>query len=116
MTIKDSELVSGIHLPPEERDLAKVDPLEVVKDRLRDRTNAYRSVFNAATPAGFTVLQDLAWVCHAHRDVFNKDPLEMARAVGRREVWLRIQHHLALTEGQLVALYSDVFVKGGFGR
>jgi len=90
--------------------------VERAKEFLLSRKRAYQRVFNAETTEGFTVMQDLAWAAHAHRSTFDPDPIKAAYLQGKRDLWLRIQHHLSLDETQLLALYSDVFVKGGFGR
>jgi hypothetical protein len=68
---------------------------------LSRRRAAYRHVFNH--PEAETVLADLARFCraaHAH------DPGHLERLEGRREVWLRIQQHLNLTDQQLFELVT----------
>lgn len=90
--------------------------IEAMRIGMLTRSQAYRDVFQFDTLSGFTVMQDLAWVCRANRSLWTPDVQDMTRRVAMREVWLRIQHHVALTPTQLVALYSDVFVKEGFGK
>jgi hypothetical protein len=52
------------------------------------------------------VLKDLAKFCRAHESTFHKDPRAHAVMEGRREVWLRIQNQLNLTDEELWALYQ----------
>lgn len=71
---------------------------------LRQRKTSYGRVFldGGATPDDVkTVLDDLAWFCRADRSTFHANTHMAARLDGRREVWLRIQEHLALTVDQL---------------
>ena len=68
------------------------------------RRTAYIKTFNS--PFGTEVLEDLAHFCRAHETTFHDDPRAHAVAEGRREVWLRIQKHLQLTDDQLWALYG----------
>lgn len=68
-------------------------------ERLNRLSKAYKRVFE--TDGGEQVLADLAAFCGAKKSVFNTDALEMARAEGRREVWLRIQAQLNLNEAYL---------------
>lgn len=115
--ITEAQLVSEFDLHGAERKANSSQVrLDAMMQGMTARAQAYKSVFHVDSPAGFTVLQDLAWVGRANRSLFHTDPLEMARRAGMHEMWLRIQHHVALTPVQLVALYSDVFVKEGFGR
>lgn len=77
-------------------------------DRLRralgERRYAYQQTFKG--PLADVVLRDLALFCRAHESTFNADPRVQANLDGRREVWLRLQHHLKLTPDQLWELYS----------
>lgn len=75
-----------------------------VTDLLRRRAQDYRSVF--AGPVAERVLADLAKFCRAHESTFNVDARAHAVAEGRREVWLRIQKNLHLTDEQIFALYG----------
>lgn len=72
---------------------------------LRRRQTAYRAVFTPDNVYTDEVLRDLAKFCRAHESTFH--PEERAHAVmeGRREVWLRLQQHLRLTDEELWKLY-----------
>lgn len=56
---------------------------------------------------GERVLVDLAKFCRAHETSFHSDPRVNAVLEGRREVWLRIQHHLNLSNDKLWDLYDQ---------
>jgi len=71
---------------------------------LRNRQQAYQTTF--LNPVGERVLQDLAKFCRATESTFHPDPRMSAILEGRREVWLRIQHHLQLTDDQLWEIYG----------
>lgn len=71
---------------------------------LGGRKHNYRLAFD--NPPGHEVLADLAKFCRAHESTFNPDPRIAAMIDGRREVWLRIQHHLQMTDDQIWALYG----------
>lgn len=77
-------------------------------DRLRiwlgGRQTDYRLVFTG--PRAEAVLADLARFCRAHETTFSADGRAQALLEGRREVWLRIQHHLQLTPDDLWKLYG----------
>ena len=75
-----------------------------VKDFLRRRAQDYRNVF--VSVPGERVLADLAKFCRAHESCFAQDARAHAVAEGRREVWLRIQKNLHLTDEQIFALYG----------
>ena len=68
------------------------------------RRTAYRAALQ--NPMGDIVLDDLAKFCRAHESTGHSDPAVAARLDGRREVWLRIQQHLRLTDAQLWQLYK----------
>lgn len=68
------------------------------------RRQAYQSTFTG--PVAEEVLRDLAKFCRAHESTANADPHIAARLDGRRECFLRIQHHLNLTQEQLWNLYN----------
>lgn len=68
------------------------------------RQTAYHAVFRSAQ--GERVLADLAKFCRAHETTFHADPRLAAQLDGRREVWLRIQHHLKLNQDDLWKLYG----------
>jgi len=80
----------------------------LTKDELRNflfrRRHVYRATFNG--PVAHEVLVDLARFCRAHESTHAKDSRDAARLDGRREVWLRIAHHLELPPEQLWELYT----------
>lgn len=80
--------------------------LDAVREFLSTRRTAYVRTFN--NPPGQEVLVDLARFCRAHDSTFHVDARAHAVAEGRREVFLRIQKHLQLTDEQLWALYGNV--------
>jgi len=82
-----------------------MNPIRAAKDFLGRRRTAYVKVFLG--PFGQEVLTDLAKFCRAHESTFHADPRAHAVAEGRREVWLRIQRHLQLTDDQLWAIYGQ---------
>jgi hypothetical protein len=73
----------------------------------RRRKVAYQLTFKQG--GGDAVLADLADFCHAFKttEAPGNDRLSALRE-GRRQVWLRILHHLELTPAQLSALYRDI--------
>lgn len=73
-------------------------------DFFRDKTRAYSLTFQLTQPANLEVLTDLAKFCRANESTFHADPRIAANLDGRREVWLRIQKYLHLTEEQIVQL------------
>ena len=73
--------------------------IDQVKDFLTTRGQAYRFVFKGVH--GEAVLQDLAKFCRANETTFLPDERASAVLDGRREVWLRIQKHLNLTDDEL---------------
>jgi hypothetical protein len=75
-----------------------------VRIALNDRRYAYQTTFKG--PLADVVLRDLARFCRAHETTFQQNDRAHALAEGRREVWLRIEHHLKLTPDQLWELYS----------
>jgi len=78
--------------------------VEKLKQSLFRRRYAYRQTLKG--PLAEEVLMDLARFCRAHASAFDPDPRTHAVIEGRREVWLRIAHHLNLSEDQLWQLYS----------
>lgn len=74
---------------------------------LRQRQQAYQTTF--LNPVGERVLQDLAKFCRATESTFHPDPYRAAFLEGRREVWIRIQHHLQLTDEQMWEIYGKNF-------
>lgn len=71
---------------------------------LAERRTDYIRTFN--TPAGQKVMEDLARFCRAHESTFHADPRIHAALEGRREVWLRIQQHLQLSDDQLWGMFG----------
>jgi hypothetical protein len=80
------------------------DLLDKVYGLLIRRRHLYQATFRA--PTAEVVLKDLARFCRAHESTAHLDPHVAARLDGRREVWLRIQHHLLLSPDDLWRLYS----------
>lgn len=78
--------------------------LDALRDYLRTRAQAYRLVFSGEP--GRQVLLDLAKFCRAAQTTFTPDERATALLEGRREVWLRIQHHLKLSDDDLWELYQ----------
>jgi len=78
--------------------------IDRAKRFLWNRKYSYRSIFN--TPPGQKVLADLAMFCRAGESTFSDNERVQSKLDGRREVWLRIQHHLHLTDEQLWELYD----------
>jgi hypothetical protein len=68
---------------------------------LRRRQRAYIDTFNLHSPNVQLILKDLARFCRAHKSTGHKDPIVAARLDGRREVWLRMQQHLRLSDANL---------------
>jgi hypothetical protein len=78
--------------------------IEKLRGLIFRRRMAYRHLF-APGPASDIVLADLARFCHATRPTTivspisrQVDPIASAIAEGRREVWLRLQAHLNLSD------------------
>lgn len=67
---------------------------------------AYLDTFDVEKKSSRVVLEDLAKFCRANESTFHLDDRAHAVAEGRREVWLRIQHHLQLSDAQLWELYG----------
>jgi hypothetical protein len=63
------------------------------------RRTAYIKTFQ--TPFAEEVLADLAKFCRANESTFHPDARVHAVAEGRREVWLRIQQHLQMSDEEL---------------
>lgn len=80
--------------------------IRAIRDFISKRRLSYVRCFNS--PAGQDVLLDLAKFCRANESCFHADPRAHAVAEGRREVWLRIQKNLNLTDEQLWALHGAV--------
>lgn len=80
--------------------------VQTAKRWLRGRRLSYLRVFPRENLDAQAVLADLARFCRAHDTTFHMDPRAHAVAEGRREVWLRIAHHLKLTDDELWQLYG----------
>ena len=74
---------------------------------LRHRSMSYRDVFLGHGTSSDDVLHDLAKFCRAHESTFHVEHSMSDRLDGRREVWLRIAHHLHLSESQLWQIYGN---------
>lgn len=74
---------------------------------LRNRSSSYRAVFLGHGTATDEVLKDLARFCRAHESTFHYEHSMSDRLDGRREVWIRIAHHLNLSEEQLWSIYGN---------
>lgn len=89
-----------------------VDPLKQVEDKRRkarafllDRQRAYRKVFGGKDKATKQVFEDLKYFCRADVSCFHEDPRMHAVLEGRREVILRIGHHLDLNTDDMLNTY-----------
>lgn len=80
--------------------------VEHTKRFVSGRAGAYRRVFAIENRDAEMVVSDLARFCRAHDSTAHPDPHVAARLDGRREVWLRIQQNLQLTDEQLWKLYG----------
>lgn len=80
--------------------------LERAKRFLFSRQAAYQRVFDRTNIDARIVLEDLAKFCRAHASTFHVEHSMSDRMDGRREVFLRISHHLQLTDEQLWELYG----------
>lgn len=79
--------------------------IDKAKDWLLFRGQCYQQTFNG--PRAEVVLKDLAKFCRAHTSTGHKDPYIAARLDGRREVFLRIQAHLKLSDDDLWKLFGE---------
>lgn len=83
------------------------EAVDATRAFLRNRRLAYQRTFQVNQPANIEVMEDLARFCRANETcVVPGDRDRSLILEGRREVWLRIQQHLHLTEEQLMQLYS----------
>jgi hypothetical protein len=81
--------------------------MELVKKAkafLSGRRHAYQVTFDG--PEGRKVLLDLARFCRAHESTFHENERLSNQLDGRREVWLRIQQHMNMTDEDLWELYG----------
>lgn len=73
---------------------------------LRPRAKAYRNTFN--NPEGRKVLADLRRFCRATTPTADVNNVQTTYLLeGRREVWLRIQAHLNMTDEQVLNLIEE---------
>lgn len=86
--------------------MERSDFLNKVKEFLGFRKQSYQHVFNPEGKYSREVLEDLAKFCRANESTFHVDPRTQALLEGRREVFLRIQHHIRLTDEELWKLYG----------
>lgn len=82
------------------------DTMDAVRRLVGSRAFAYKFIFKPDDRWAKIVLLDLAKFCRAHESTFDADERKHAVMEGRREVWLRIQRHIQLTEDQLMDLHS----------
>lgn len=88
----------------------------MIPEWLSARQRAYLRAFRMTEASGEMVLTDLATFCRANEScVVPGDRDRTYLLEGRREVWLRIQAHLNLTDEQLVAQFTRP-AKGAYGH
>lgn len=79
---------------------------------MRRRRAAYRELFasgiDGPAPAQRAVLADLKRFCHAEYPTFDADPRVHALREGRREVWLRIQQFINLSDQDIADIREDM--------
>lgn len=75
------------------------------KEWLGFRKLSYQRTFNLEDRDHVVVLEDLAKFCRAHETTASENERASCIMEGRREVWLRIQQHLQLSDDQLWKLY-----------
>lgn len=71
---------------------------------LAGRRMSYVQTFSG--PVSRHVLVDLARFCRANETCYHEDPRAHAVLEGRREVWLRIQQHLQLSDEELWRIFN----------
>ena len=79
--------------------------LEQIKSFIFQRQTAYRRALGGEP--GKEVLADLMRFCRAQETVYNPDQRLTDVAIGRHEVWLRIQDHLKLSPDELFAISTS---------
>lgn len=82
------------------------EAIERAKGFLHKRKSLYCNVFDKESVAAQAVLADLSKFCRANESCFHEDPRAHAVLEGRREVFLRISHHLELDQDALWKLYG----------
>lgn len=83
-----------------------VDKLSAVMKMIRRRKFAYNMVFARENKYTHVVLTDLARFCRAHETTFHQNDRMHAILEGRREVFLKIQQYLNLTEDEIYQLHK----------
>ena len=78
--------------------------LDKLRRLLSGRKRSYELVFRNVE--GEKVLADLARFCRAAESTFHPNNEISRQLDGRREVWLRIQQHLQLSDDKLWDLYN----------
>ena len=81
--------------------------VEQARTLLWNRSLAYQRIFLGHGTDTDEVLSDLAKFCRASETTYHVDQRLSDVLIGRREVWIRLQHHLNLTEEQLWSLYGN---------
>ena len=81
--------------------------LEKAREWLRSRQSAYQRIFLGHGIDTDIVLKDLAKFCRAHDSTFHVDARVSDILTGRREVFLRIAHHLKLTDDEIWKIYGN---------
>ncbi len=87
--------------------------IQKAREFLTFRALSYRRVFAPESMDVAAVLRDLARFCRAHESTAHQNSYAAARLDGRREVWLRIQHHLKLSDVDLWYIYSGKPIQKG---
>lgn len=87
------------------------DPNGATKEVIAKRRRAYLDRFDLKHPAARIVMEDLAKFCRANETTYHPDPRLSDILQGRREVFLRIQQHLNLTDEDAWALYTGVALR-----
>ncbi len=78
------------------------------QEQTRDGSSAYKDVFNKNNKGGKYVLDDLQAFCGADTSSANTENVnETFLRLGRREVWLRIQAFLSITENDIANAFKN---------
>lgn len=80
--------------------------IELAKQFVFRRQQDYRITFPKVAVSSTRVLADLAKFCRANETTYHPDPHIRGMLEGRREVFLRIQHQLKLSQEELWKLYG----------
>lgn len=76
------------------------------KEYLFARQKDYLEIFVNQGKSSEAVLKDLKRFCRVNETTFDPDPRMHALLEGRREVYLRIQHHIELKSDDLWTFYN----------